>query len=344
VGGIGSPYSLKLRAVLRFRRLPFVWTLSDNSNREKYMVPNKPKLLPMLCFPDGSIRNDTTPLIMELEKKFSGRNVFPKDQGLAFVTLLLEDFADEWVVKAMYAGRWWLPQDQDFAEQFIGTTLALPFKKNNKTASLFREFRNRQVGRLSFVGCTANNMPMIKETESIILKALETHWNDGHEFLLGTRPSVADFAFYGQLAQMAIDTTPMLAMRHDAITTYTWLQHIDDLSGIEVQEDGFLDWTQNKLPEGVMKLLQLCCEVYLPYLAATEKAILEKKKEFHFKWKGFQYQGTPFIYQLKCLQGLRQALKQIDSTSRDRVQQLIEPLYPNAWLTLTSAPNLNSNL
>jgi len=297
-----------------------------------------------LCFPDGTIRNDTTPLILELEKMSSERSLFPKDQALAFVALLLEDFADEWVVKCMFSGRWWLPQDQDFAEQFISTNIAFPFKKNAESVETFRKFRNRLVATLPLLGCTPNNMPMIEETYRIILQALETHLTDGYAFLFGSRPSVADFALYGQLAQMAIDTTPMLAMRRDAITTYTWLKHIDDLSGIEVKEDGFLDWTQNKLPEGVMKILQVCLEVYLPYLAANEKAILEKKNQLQFEWKDHNYQGPTFPYQLKCLQALRKVLKQLDSASKDRVQQLITSINPNAWLTLTTAPNLNSNL
>ena len=46
--------------------------------------------------------NDSTPLIRRLEDEFIGRGARPSDPALAWLCDLLEDWADEWVTKAMF--------------------------------------------------------------------------------------------------------------------------------------------------------------------------------------------------------------------------------------------------
>ena len=67
VGAVGSPYSRKLRSVLRYRQIPYRWINSRSA--ESLSLP-KPKvsLMPQLIL-DGEARTDTTPLIRELERR-----------------------------------------------------------------------------------------------------------------------------------------------------------------------------------------------------------------------------------------------------------------------------------
>ncbi len=69
VGAPGSPYSRKLRAVLRFRRIPFVWVQSGGPEHRGLPRP-RVELLPQLILrgKDGALeaRVDSTPLIREL--------------------------------------------------------------------------------------------------------------------------------------------------------------------------------------------------------------------------------------------------------------------------------------
>ena len=50
VGQNGSPYSMKLRAVMRYRRLPFDWVLRTERNMGEFAAV-KPLLMPMIRFP-----------------------------------------------------------------------------------------------------------------------------------------------------------------------------------------------------------------------------------------------------------------------------------------------------
>jgi hypothetical protein len=77
VGMPGSPYSRKLRAVLRYRRVPHVWV--HHGSREARGLPQaRIPLLPQLIMrgPEGGPEAavDSTPLIRRLEDA-SGRAV-----------------------------------------------------------------------------------------------------------------------------------------------------------------------------------------------------------------------------------------------------------------------------
>ena len=101
VGGEGSPYSNKMKALLTYRRIPFRWLVGGVESMGTAEAPG-PVLAPKIVFPDDSVMNDSTFLIKELEERFEGRSVVPTDPRLAFLVSLVEDFGDEWVTKAMY--------------------------------------------------------------------------------------------------------------------------------------------------------------------------------------------------------------------------------------------------
>jgi len=111
VGAIGSPYSRKMRAVLRYRRIPFHWVGHGSSAHQKLPPPPLP-LMPVLHFPTATgteATSDSTFQIRRLETDFKGRRVIPSDPVVAFFDFLIEDYADEWVTKMMFHYRWAVP-------------------------------------------------------------------------------------------------------------------------------------------------------------------------------------------------------------------------------------------
>jgi glutathione S-transferase len=75
-GAEASPYSVKMRAVMRYKRLPHVWA-HPRSTTDLFTHVKAP-VIPVLRFPDGSWRNDSTPVIRALEAAHPERGLVPE--------------------------------------------------------------------------------------------------------------------------------------------------------------------------------------------------------------------------------------------------------------------------
>lgn len=296
-GALASPYSMKLRAVLRYRRIPHIWI--NGAQSQKALESFKAKVIPVLEYPDGSFRNDTTPLIYDLEARHPERSIIPPDPARAFIAHLLEDFADEWVTKAMFGYRWLKQVDQEQMSRWLAFD-ALQGGGLETSLGYASQFRDRQVGRMALVGCTEENFPLIEATTRQLLTALEQHVVDRFS-LFGSRPSLAEFSLYGQLSQLGVDPTAQTMMRRDFPYSYRWLSHIDDMSGIE----GDWDSPDTPLAPTVHAMLAIAGQVYAPFLLANAHAAEAGEPDFSITVDGMPYTQGTFGYQVKCLADLR---------------------------------------
>src|SRR5207247_3439989 len=99
IGSTASPYAIKLRALMRYRRIPFDWLIMTKALRAA-TAHVKPMLIPVLQYPDGSYRGETTTLAYDLEARHQGRSVIPEDEAVAFACELLGELAGEGAVNA----------------------------------------------------------------------------------------------------------------------------------------------------------------------------------------------------------------------------------------------------
>ena len=84
IGSTASPYAIKLRALMRYRRIPHDWVIMTKALREA-TAHLRPMLIPVLQYPDGSYRGETTTLAYDLETRHRERSVIPEDKAVAFV-------------------------------------------------------------------------------------------------------------------------------------------------------------------------------------------------------------------------------------------------------------------
>src|SRR5882672_1668579 len=80
IGSTASPYAIKLRALLRYRRIPFDWVIMTKALR-KQTAHLRPNLISVLQYPDGTFRGETTTLAHDLESRHRDRSVIPQRQG-----------------------------------------------------------------------------------------------------------------------------------------------------------------------------------------------------------------------------------------------------------------------
>jgi glutathione S-transferase len=315
-GGLGSPYSMKMRAVLRYRRLPYVWRQMETGDNRIFENVKAP-VIPVIQYPDGSWHNDSTPMIFDLETRHRERSVVPTDAGQAFLAFLLEDFADEWGTKLMFHYRWYRERDQKRMSEWLAFD-RLKGKGRDTILGAAAEFRARQVGRMALVGCTPQNAPIIEASGHRILSLFEAHVTE-ETYLFGTRPSLADFGWYGQLSQLSTDPTPQEMMRRDYPFTYRWVANLDDASGVE----GAWRMAERPQPHAVERLLRLAGEIYFPFLAANAAAVEKGAPTFSLALPGGTYSQGAFKYQARCLSELRAAYARLDAGTKAAVDPLL---------------------
>ena len=310
-----SPYSLKLRAILRYRRIPYIWISGDETRKAQSEM--KAPVIPVLEFPDGKRMNDTTVLIDELEAANRERSIVPEDPGDAFLAFLIEDYADEWLTKGMFQYRWRRERDQERMSRWLG----FDYMKGGGREAIEQfasVFKDRQVGRLPIVGSSPENYDLIEDTSMETSKIVDEMAADGVG-MFGSRPSRAEFGLYGQISQFTVDPTPQELLLRDYPYAYRWIATMDDLSGVEGE------WTEGS--EGtpaVRGLLSLIGEIYLPFLAANAAALEAGADEVRLTLRGTDYRQTPFKYQAKCLKVLRERWAALDPAARERISPVLD--------------------
>ncbi|MGH8338250.1 MAG: glutathione S-transferase, partial [Gammaproteobacteria bacterium] len=163
------------------------------------------------------------------------------------------------------------------------------------------------------------NKPLLEESYLRALAAFEPHIGMT-SYLFGSRPSLADFAWFGQLSEMATDPSPMRIMRQLAPFTDHWVRRLDDASGVEGQ------WgTRDEALSGMAEaLLRIAGELYLPFLAANEQAFAEGVERLEINAWGLPYALAPFKYQVKCLQQLREKFAALGAADRAALKPVLE--------------------
>ena len=324
-GAYGSPYSLKMRAVLRYRRLPFRWVLRDS--RWDDLVKPSVLLLPAISFPDADgaypeAMVDSSPQIARLEAMTGERSLMPVDPAVAFLDLLVEDYADEWVTKAMYHYRWFYEECVDKA----GTQLPLTIDQQMDPDLLARSrafIIDRQQGRMALVGSTEENRPVIESSYERLCDLLEEHLA-GTPFLFGRRPGRGDFGLFGQLSQLVLwDPVSARVALARAPRLVNWVMATDDLGWLPAAGDDGWDGPGALAPT-VPRLLEEIGRTYVPFLLANDAARRSGAEEVVCEIGGRPFRQAPFGYQVKCLAWLREAYAALEGPVRASVDGLLD--------------------
>ncbi len=326
IGGYGSPYSRKMRAVLRFRRIPFRWIMRGSS--DDVGIPEVPvALIPVIVFAgeDGRADEamiDSTFQIKRLEKMFAPRSIIPDDPAIAFLDAMLEDYADEWLTKPMFHYRWKYAADIYKASHVLALDRD-PLMSRETLEKMSGYIAERQIERLRVVGSNDVTTPVIEASYQRLLALVDSHLVGGHRFLMGARPGASDFGLFGQLSQLAhFDPTPAAIAAAENPRVVSWVSHLDDLSSLDVDN---VPWPWRE--DAVAALRPFFVEVgrvYAPFLIANARALASGSSEVRCEIDGLPWVQQPFPYQGKCLKWLREARGALSADDRKFVDTALE--------------------
>jgi glutathione S-transferase len=324
MGAPGSPYTRKMRALLRYRRIPHV-VYQQNSKEVSTLPRPRPPLLPTFYLPDekGEIIaiTDSTPLIRRFESEFEGRSVLPPDPVLEFLDLLLEDYADEWLTKCMFHYRWYYAADAKKAGMVLPHWGTIDVSDAD-IAPIQKMITERQIGRLGVVGSNDVTAPVIEDSYRRFLRLFDAHLQTSR-FLFGSRPSAADFAMAGQLTCLALfDPTPAALTLEESPRIYAWVEGTEELSGMAVDDAGWIG--RDDVSDTLKALLGEVGRVHAPFLLANAAALESGAEQLETVIDGKPWVQKPFPYQGKCLRWLREAHDELIPADQAAVDALLK--------------------
>jgi len=317
-----SYYTGKLETYLRAKGIAYRLEPFNERNMRRAARHTGVVQIPQVECPDGSWLADTTPILAYLERTQPEPSFTPRDPATAFAALLIEDYADEWLNKAMFHYRWHYDADIEKAGDILPRWRGISAPEEAMRAAK-AQFARRQIDRLYVVGSNPTTTPVIEDSYLRFLAAFEAHLAVA-PFLTGARPGASDFGVYGQLTQLAhFDPTPEALTLARARRVYAWVDIVDDLSGLEPEDAGW--FTRDTLPATLHALLAEVGRVHVPALLANARALKAGAGRVETEIDGRAWVQQPFPYQGRCLQWLRESFHALAPADRERVRALLEP-------------------
>jgi len=221
-----SYFSAKVRCYLAHKGVPFddkaidLWTLMVTVRRRTGVV-----VMPVLRTPEDRWLQDSSDIIDQLEQRFPARPVLPTTPRQRFAALLLEAWADEWWIPLAMHTRWSYPENYALFEHEAGTALLprWPRALQRRAAASIAE---RLRGYLPVVGVRPAQLTMMDRWAHTTLDLFEAHFAV-HPYLLGARPSLADFALAGPMyAHLGRDPWPKRTFIEPRPRLRAWIERM----------------------------------------------------------------------------------------------------------------------
>ena len=309
-----SPYSVKVRSYLRYKEIPHQWIIRNQQTQKEFNKLAKIQVIPLVVTPEQEVLQDSTPTIQALEEKFSQNSITPSEAHTAFISRLIEEYADEWVVKPMFHYRWRYKADQTaasirFGELFVpGWAKRVPILNKLLKNQAAKIFKKRMKSRLWVIGSNPTTEKEIEKSFTNLLRLLEKHLHH-RPFLFGARPSLADFGLWGQVYNAWTDVSGKRIIEGGHPNVKQWIDRMLNPKN----EGDFEQWSS--LENTMMPILITeIAQVFMPWVSANNKAIQNRDDNLSITINGniFEHKVTSVQkYHAKSFSVLQEEYKAI---------------------------------
>ena len=268
IGAEASQFSGKARSFLRWKGVDFA---EKPATPEVYRDIIEPRIgysvIPILLTPDGQAIQDTADIIDHVERFVPGTSVYPSGPVQKLASLLLELYADEWLVIPAQHYRW--SYNEAWIVEELGRTAAPAASREEQT----------RIGQV-IAAPVRDSLPRLGVSEDTI-SGIEAHYEgfladySAHlrnmPFVLGDRPSLGDFALFGPLyASLYRDPNSGERMRRLAPVVADWVERM--LVARAGSESLVAD---DEIPPTLLPILKRQMAEQLPVLAASANVLKE---------------------------------------------------------------------
>ncbi len=286
-----SPYSQKVRSYLLYKGVSFQWLNRSRARQEEFQRYAKLPLIPILVDADEAVLQDSTPTIEALETESASLAL--EDPALAFLSALLEDYADEWVNKAMFHYRWSAEADcQSAAQRLVDGMFEGEDAPNRETIEA--AVRERMVGRLKHVGSNPDTAPIIEASFVRLIQLLDVML-ETRPYLFGGKPTLADFGLAAQLQQLLSDPTPGASIRAQAPRVASWCERMK-----APKEEGPIEPFGALVAQLSPLLRTEVAGLYLTWMQANAEAVANDASFVEVELEGKRFSQAPQRYAAKA--------------------------------------------
>lgn len=318
-GSTISYYTGKLEGYLRYKEIPYEFVVMGPRQARLVRARTGAAQMPAVELPDGRFMTDTTPMIAWLEHEHPEPPVIPRDPLQAFVSRLVEDYAEEWLWRPAMHYRWSYRTDRLHLSRRIVDELLVdvPLPRFVKREIIRRRQRGYYVRRDGVSRATRDHV------ESIYLGSLD-HLEvifRTRPYMLGDLPTLADFGFFAPMFRhFSQDPTASEIMRERAPAVFEWQARLWNARGSRMR--GAL---LPGIPPDWSPILRAIGDAYLPFLNANAAAWRAGQRRFDAEIQGASYRRMPVSqYRVWCLEQLRAHLAALPEGPAAEARALLE--------------------
>jgi glutathione S-transferase len=336
-----SYFSAKVRPALRYKGIPYQEIAPSPEAYRDVIVPRTGvAFIPVVITPEDEVLQDSSFILDELERRIPDPALYPATPVQRVVAYLIEVYADEFGLLPAMHYRWSFPESEAKAREDFAAA------SGNREAG--QHFADRMKGTLPALGICPESIPAIEAHTRDLLGALSHHF-EAHDFLLGSRMSLADCALMGPLyAHLYLDAVPGRLLRETAPLVCAWMERMKD------PEPGSGTFLPNDtLAPSLRPLLELIGRDAIPVILDTLRAFeswadrqpddideLPRGVSTHrTQLRGVSFDRYTSSYTLWMVQRPLAVYENLSGTARSAVDRALEGTDLAAMLRYFGSPN-----
>jgi glutathione S-transferase len=260
----GAPHSLYsgiARCYLRTQGIPYTERSTAHPDYVRRILPvTKRGIIPVLQTVDGTIIQDSLDIIDHFERGRVPYPAYPQGALQRTIAVIVQYYGMQAMLRHAMHYRWTY-RDQQAA--FLIRAFA-----NGGDEARAEKVMARMNSYLPQLGVTAESIPVIEQSYLDLLGLLDIHFRS-HPYLLGGRPSIADYGLIGPLfAHLGRDPVPAGIMKVHAPEVFRWVERMTapDLDVPEFPTYGAEFVPDDHVPETLLPLLRHVADEIFPEL------------------------------------------------------------------------------
>lgn len=248
-GWLVSPYSAKTRSYLHYAGVPFNDIVPSLKTLLLQIKPAVGEvIMPTVRLTNGQYLKDSSNIIDYFEQQRVAPTITPEGAKQRIVSAVLEVYADEWLPLPDLHYRWNKPENARFAISEFGKSAA-PWLPKPLQRIVGQKLASKMQSYLPVLGITPASQKGIERITEQLLDDMDDILSKQY-YLLGNRPSLADFSLYGPLFAHLYRDPASNQLFTNRKSLSNWIQRMKS----PVSYGDFLE--NDTLADGIERILQ----------------------------------------------------------------------------------------